>query len=596
MTIFDAINLAGGIALFLYGMSIMGSGLEKIASGKMQTVLQKLISSPVLGVLLGTLITGVLQSSAATIVIVIGLVNSGIMGLSQAVGVIMGANIGTTVTGQIIRMADISGDSFWMQAVNPTTFAPVVAFVGAILYVFFKSPGRRNVGQIMLGFGILFTGMFMMETAVAPLKDSEFFIRVFTALQNPLLGLLAGLAATVAIQSSSASVGILQALSDTGVVTFGNAVPIVLGTHIGTCFTPMLAAIGASKGAKRSAIIHLYFNVISTAFFMIVIYGVKALFGIPFWDALMTKGSIANLHTATSIIATLMLLPFSKLLVRLSELTIPDEKSEDTDAEIPVLDERLFQSPAVAVQQAKAAVETMARNARKNYDVCVPLLFEYREESVTRMNRREAVIDKLEVSISNYLVQITNKSLSVTESRKVNELINYVVEFERIGDYAVNVMERAQEMHDKDIVFSNAAKRELLLVHEALCEILDITYSAFESGDVHVAEKVEPLEETIDSMIESLRERHVERLKRGVCAIESGVIFLEILTNLERISDHCSNIAARIVGSEEDYDHFDAHALRRNMHDGFVPNFNDMLETYRQKYYEPLCDTSQMPC
>lgn len=592
MTIFDAINLAGGIALFLYGMSIMGSGLEKIASGKMQTVLQKLISSPVLGVLLGTLITGVLQSSAATIVIVIGLVNSGIMGLSQAVGVIMGANIGTTVTGQIIRMADISGDSFWMQAINPTTFAPIVAFAGAILYVFFKSPGRRNVGQIMLGFGILFTGMFMMETAVAPLKDSEFFIRVFTALQNPLLGLLAGLAATVAIQSSSASVGILQALSDTGVVTFGNAVPIVLGTHIGTCFTPMLAAIGASKGAKRSAMIHLYFNIISTAFFMVVIYGVKAVFGIPFWDALMTKGSIANLHTATSIIATLLLLPFSKFLVWLSELTIPDEKTEDADAEMPVLDERLFQSPAVAVQQAKAAVETMARNARKNYEMCVPLLFEYSEDAVHRMNRRETVIDKLEVSISNYLVQITNKSLSVTESRKVNELINYVVEFERIGDYAVNVMERAQEMHDKEILFSAGAKKELLLVHEALCEILGITYSAFEGGDVHVAERVEPLEETIDSMIESLRERHVERLKQGVCAIESGVIFLEILTNLERISDHCSNIAARIVGSEEDYDHFDAHALRRNMHDGFVPNFNEMLAAYRQKYYQPLCDLS----
>ena len=428
---------------------------------------------------------------------------------------------------------------------------------------------------------------------MAPLKDSQFFIGVFTALENPLLGLLAGLAATVAIQSSSASVGILQALSDTGVVTFGNAVPIVLGTHIGTCFTPMLAAIGASKGAKRSAVIHLYFNLISTAFFMVVIYGAKALFGIPFWNTLMTKGSIANLHTATSMIATLLLLPFSKWLVRLSELTIPDGKSEEPDVEVPILDERLFQSPAVAVQQAKAAVETMARNAQKNYGACVPLLFDYSVETLHKVNRREAVVDKLEVSISNYLVQLTNKSLSVTENRQVNELINYVVEFERIGDYAINVAERAGEMHDKEIVFSPSAKRELLLVNEALCEILATTYEAFEGGDVRAAERVEPLEETIDAMIESLRERHVERLKRGVCAIESGVIFLEILTNLERISDHCSNIAARLVGSEADYDHFDAHALRRNMHDGFVPDFNEMLAAYREKYYEPLCSVPQ---
>ena len=588
MTIFNVISLLGGIALFLYGMSIMGSGLEKLASGKMQTILQKLTASTLRGVLLGTLITALIQSSAGTIVIVIGLVNSGIMLLPQAVGVIMGANIGTTVTGLIIRMADISGDSLIMQMLKPSTFAPIVAFAGAILFVFFKKPSKRNIGQILMGFGILFTGMLTMETAVAPLKDSAFFIRVFTTLENPLLGILVGLLATVAIQSSSASVGVLQALSSTGVVTFGNAFPIILGTHIGTAFTPLVAAMGASKGAKRSAVIHLYFNVISTAVFMVAMYGFKWLFGIPFWENVMNKGSIANVHTLSSVLATLMLLPFARGLVKLSELTIPDRKGEGGEIEIPILDERLFKSPAVAIQQAKSAVETMARNAKLNYDVAVGVLYTHDEDTLHRIHERESVIDKLEVSISNYLIKATDKELNERESHVVNELINFVVEFERMGDYTINVVERSGEMYDKDITFSDSAKQELSYVDAAIKEIMDITLHAFTDSDVTLAQRVEPLEETIDAMIELLRERHIQRLKDGKCSIDAGVIFLEILTNLERISDHCSNVAARIVGNETDADHFDAHAFRRNMHDGLVLNFNQMQQQYEEKYLLPL--------
>ncbi|MEG2833421.1 MAG: Na/Pi cotransporter family protein, partial [Ruthenibacterium sp.] len=359
MTIFNVISLAGGIALFLYGMSIMGSGLEKVAGGKMEAVLQKLTSSTVRAVLFGALITGVIQSSAGTTVIVIGLVNSGIMQLSQAIGVIMGANIGTTVTGQILRLSDVSGGGLFMELVKPSNLAPIVAFFGAILYVFFKAPKKRNIGQILVGFGLLFTGMTAMTAAVEPLRDSPLFIKLFTSLQNPFLGVLAGALVTVAIQSSSASVGILQALSSTGIVTWGSAIPIILGQNIGTCSTPLMASVGASKAAKRSAMVHLYFNVIGTALFMAAIYGAKAVFKFSWWDATMNMGDIANFHTLFNVVVTVLFIPFTRVLARLAELTIPDKEGDATDIEIPVLDERLFNSPAVAIQQAKSAVETM---------------------------------------------------------------------------------------------------------------------------------------------------------------------------------------------------------------------------------------------
>lgn len=587
-TFFSVCSLAGGIALFLYGMSIMGSGLEKLAGGKMESILQNLTSSVFKSVLLGAVVTGLIQSSAGTTVIVIGLVNSGILLLPQAIGVIMGANIGTTITGQIIRLSDISGDNFWLQLLKPTTFAPVVAFIGAILFVFFKAQKKRNIGSIMVGFGLLFTGMKLMETAVAPLSESETFIRMFTSLQNPLLGILAGALVTVAIQSSSASLGILQALSSTGAVTWGSAIPIILGQNIGTCSTPLMAAIGASKGAKRSAIVHLYFNIIGTVVFISVIYGVKYTVGIPFWNETMNMGDIANFHTLFNVLVTLLFMPFTKLLAKLAEATIRDVPGEDKKLEeMPVLDERLLSSPSVAIQQAKGAVELMARNAEENYAASIPLLFSPSEEKVNIINQRESMVDKLEVYISNYLLKITDKELSEYESHAVTELMYYIVEYERIGDYAINVVDRSGEIFDKEITFSEIAKTELYLLHEAIMEIVAVTYKAFSADDAMVAQHVEPLEQTIDSMIDALRVKHVHRLKDGVCAIESGIIFLEILTNLERVSDHCSNIAARIIGASDD-DHFDAHELRRNMHNGLVENYNDMLASYRGKYLTRL--------
>lgn len=584
MDIFNVISLAGGIALFLYGMSIMGSGLEKLAGGKMEGTLRKLTSSTVMAVISGAVLTGLIQSSAATTVIVIGLVNSGIMQLTQAIGVIMGANIGTTVTGQILRLGDMGDTSIWMKLLKPTTIAPVVAFIGAILYVFFKAPKRRNIGQILIGFGILFTGMASMETAVAPLRESQLFLSLFAKLQNPILGIIAGALVTVAIQSSSASVGILQALSTTGAVTWGSAIPIILGQNIGTCSTPLIASIGASKGAKRAAMVHLYFNLIGTAVFMVVIYIVKYTIGIPFWSEAMNRGDIADFHTLFNVVTTLCFIPFTRWLAKLATATIPDNEDEIRDKEMPILDERLFNSPAVAIQQARSAVEKMATSARANYNESVPLLFSYNQETIAQINAREDIIDRLEYYISNYLVKASDHELSESDSHNASDLFAYITEFERIGDYSINVVERAGEIFDKEIIFSGSAKEELLILNKAISEIVDIAVESFRQNDSHLATEVEPLEETIDSMCEILHTRHIARLKSGTCAIENGVVFLEIITNLERIADHCSNVAARLIGTSSADEEFDAHELRRRLHDGYVKDYNVMLQAYEDKY------------
>ena len=586
MSVFDVIDLAGGVALFLYGMSIMGSGLEKLAGGQMQAVLQKLTANTLRGVLLGTLITGVIQSSCGTIVIVVGLVNRGILDLTQAVGVIMGANIGTTVTGQLIRLADISGDSLLLTLIQPSTFSPVVAFIGAVLFVFFKSPKKRNIGQIMLGFGILFTGMFAMEGAVAPLRESPAFVHLFSTLQNPALGVLAGMAVTVAVQSSSASVGILQALSTTGVVNFGNAIPIILGAHIGTAFTPLVAAMGASKNAKRSAVIHLYFNVISSVVFLALIQLGQGLFGLPFWNSVLNKGSIANINTLTSVLATLCFFPFTALLVRLARLTVRDKPGEELDLSMPVLDERLLQSPAVALQQAKSAVEKMASRAHSNFVKVVGLFDRYDSETAANVTHREELLDKMEVAISDYLIKISDHEVTESEGRAVSELLKFTTEYERIGDYTVNLMECAQQLHDQELAFSSLARQESALLFGAVERVQALSNAAFFNADLSQAEKVEPLEETVDRMCEIVREKHIGRLKAGECSIEPGIVYLDVLTNLERISDHCSNIAARIIGDEAE--DLDAHTRKARLLAGEDPAFNAQLAAYKTEYLVPL--------
>ena len=587
MDITHITSLLGGIALFLYGMSIMGAGLEKLAGGKMQGVLQKLTSSTLKGVIFGTLITAVIQSSAGTVVICVGLVNSGIMTLTQSVGVIMGANIGTTVTGQLIRMADISGDSLWLTLMQPKTFAPVVAFIGCIFYVFIRNAKKKNIGQIMLGFGILFTGMSLMDTGVAPLKESAMFQNLFVSMSNPILGVLVGLVATVIIQSSSASVGILQALSSTGLVTFGSAIPIILGAHIGTAFTPLLTIGGSSKDGKRAAFIHLYFNIIGSIVVMALIYAIQYTIGIPMWYDVMNKSSIANIHSLSSVAAMLLLLPFNGLLVKISCMTVRDSAEEAQELTMPVLDERLYKSPAVALQQAKSAVVKMSRRAARNVSLATPLLLKMDEEVVSAINVREHLIDRMEVEISNYLIKMTDQELGDDESHAVTELLNFVTEYERIGDYAVNIMEKAQELADKEAAFSDHAKSELKILDAALEKILQLTDDAFESSDLQAARQVEPIEEVIDILVERLRDQHIKRLKEGVCSIDTGVVFLDVLNNAERISDHCSNIAARLVGMEAGED-YDSHTLKSMMHHNPSKEYLLAYEECRKEYLVPL--------
>ena len=588
MTIFNVINLAGGIALFLYGMSIMGTGLEKLAGGKMEAVLQRLTSSVWKAVLLGAILTGLIQSSAGTTVICIGLVNSGIFTLSQAIGIIMGANIGTTVTGQLIRLSDISGSGWLLTMLKPSTFSPIVAFVGAVLFVFLKSPKKRNIGQICMGFGILFTGLFTMENAVAPLKDSPLFVRLFTSLQNPFLGVLAGALVTVAIQSSSASVGILQALSSTGVVTWGSAIPIILGQNIGTCSTPLIASMGASTAAKRSAIVHLYFNVIGSAIFLAAVYGLKAAGLFPFWNDVMTKGDIANFHTLFNVVVTLLFMPFTRALAWLAERTIPEKEGEAADLSMPVLDQRLLQSPAVALQQAKNAVEKMASRTHTNFAKTVGLFNRFDADVAANVSHREELLDKMEVSITDYLIRISDQELTESESHAVSEFLKFVGEYERIGDYTVNLMDCARQLSEQEWSFSPTAKKQAALLFEAVDEVQRIASLAFVQTDADLAAQVEPLEETVDRMCDVMREEHIARLKGGECAIEPGLLFLDMLTNAERISDHCSNIAARLIGDETDDP--DVHARKHSLLAGQDAAFNARLNTYEQKYLAPLTE------
>ena len=587
MDITHITSLLGGIALFLYGMSIMGAGLEKLAGGKMQGVLQKLTSSTIKGVIFGTLITGVIQSSAGTVVICVGLVNSGIMTLTQSVGVIMGANIGTTVTGQLIRMADISGESLLLTLIQPKTFAPVVAFVGCIFYVFLRNAKRKNIGQIMLGFGILFTGMSLMDSGVSPLRESAAFQDLFVSMTNPILGILVGVVATVIIQSSSASVGILQALSSTGLVTFGSAIPIILGAHIGTAFTPLLTIGGSSKDGKRTALIHLYFNIIGSVVLLAAIYAVRYTIGIPVWNDVMNKSSIANIHTLSSVAAMILFLPFSRVLSRLAVLTVPDSAEEAQELSMPVLDERLFKSPAVALQQAKNAVVKMSRRAARNVNLAAPLLIKMDEDVVSAINVRENLIDRMEVEVSNYLIKMTDQELGDDESHAVTELLNFVTEYERIGDYAVNIMEKSEELYEKEASFSDHAKEQLKLLTSAMERILDLTNDAFENDDLTLARQVEPLEEVIDIMVEKLRDQHIKRLKDGICSIDTGVVFLDVLNNAERISDHCSNIAARLVGMSEG-DDYDSHTLKSLMHHNPTKDYSLHYEQCCKEYLVPL--------
>ncbi|MCC2258745.1 Na/Pi cotransporter family protein [Intestinimonas aquisgranensis] len=583
MNITDIITLVGAIATFLFGMSTMTDGLEKLSSGRLESILERLTSNVVKGVLLGALVTGLIQSSAATTVMCVGFVNAGIMRLEQTVGIIMGANIGTTVTAQLLRLGDLSSDNLFLAMLNPSVFGPLLAAIGVVFYMFIRGGKKRIIGQIILGLGLLFIGMKTMEGAVSGLQELPEFQALFSAFSNPLLGILVGAAVTALLQSSSASMGILQAVSSTGLVYFNTAIPLIMGQNIGTCVTAILSSIGASRNAKRTAMIHLLFNVIGTAFFLAVLYIGNAFFAFPFWDNVMDMGSIANLHLGFNIGCTLLLLPFHKVLVKIVERLVPG----DTGApEFNLLDERFLFSPSVALEQARSAVISMGEKAREDLRLAVELLTDYDEKKLERLNENEATIDKLENTLDSYLVKLTDRALTDPESALVSELLHTLTNFERIGDYAVNVSEIATTLYQREIAFSDVARKDVDALTTAVEATLDITLECYEKRDHELALHVEPLEEVVDLMEEVLKNRHVERLKTGACTIELGTQFLELTINLERISDHCSNVAMLIVRQTTPTSQHlpDTHAYLKYLHAGGDHDFDTLFANYRAQY------------
>lgn len=568
----------------------MTDGLEKLSSGRLEGILERLTNNVFKGVLLGAAVTGLIQSSAATTVMCVGFVNAGIMKLRQTVGIIMGANIGTTVTAQLLRLGDIASDNFFLSLLNPSSLGPILAAVGILFYMFIPGGKKKTIGQIALGLGLLFIGMKTMELAVSPLQDLPEFQALFSAFTNPFLGILAGALVTALIQSSSASVGILQAVSSTGAVGFSAAFPIIMGQNIGTCITALLSSIGASKNAKRTAALHLLFNVIGTVLFTILLYSGNAVFKFDFWDQVMNRGSIANLHLMFNLACTVVLLPFNHLLVKLAEKLVPGGTES---REYNVLDERFLSSPSVALERGHETVNKMAEYSRENYELAIELLDRYDSKKLERINETEAAIDKMEGLLDSYLVKLTDRALTGEESMRVSELFHTLSDFERIGDYVVNLTESATALHSKGISFSQRAKNELRAMTEAVGDALSLTVACYTANSRSIALQVEPIEEVVDQMQEVLKNRHIERLKKGECTIELGTQFLELLINLERISDHCSNVAMYIIRQTAQHDDLirtDSHAYFHELHHGGNEEFDKQLAASREKYFALIDD------
>ena len=589
MTIFNIVSMGGGVALFLYGMSVMGNGLEKISGGKMEKALERLTGNILLSVALGTVVTAVLQSSSATTVIVVGLVNAGILQLRQAVGVIMGANIGTTVTAQLIRLSDIESSHTVLMFFKPSNLAPLAAMVGIVLFLAAKKSKQREIGQMLVGFGILFAGMFSMEAAVTPLRDSPAFINVLTAMSNPIIGVLAGAIVTAIIQSSSASIGMLQAISATGVLRFSTAFPIIMGQNIGTCITPILSSIGASKNAKRSALVHLYFNIIGTISFLTVAYGLKALIGEPeFWNGTIGRTGIANFHTFFNVLVTILLIPFARLIEKLAFASIKSDGGEEKLKVLEQLDERLLKSPSLALQQCGHMVTKMAAYALQNYHDSISLFSKFDNKLVDQVNENESLIDKMEDKLEHYLIKLSAQPVSANDSRAISTALHMVKDYERISDYCTNLVECAEEMHSNNITFSPQAADELDVLMRAVNDIIQTANQAQVTMSSSLAKKIEPLEETIDAIVEKLKDMHVERLKTGACQVHSGIVFLEILTNLERIADHCSNLGLGIIGSKDERARYESHEYIKRAHEAGDPDYIENYKQYMARYYDAI--------
>lgn len=586
MNIFGFLSLLGGLALFLYGMNVMGGGLEKVSGGKLERILEKLTSNPLKAVLLGAGVTAVIQSSSATTVMLVGFVNSGIMKLSQAIGIIMGANIGTTATSWLLSLTGIESDNFFISMLKPSSFSPILAVIGIILIMSKKSDRRKDVGEILIGFAILMFGMDAMSSAVKPLADVPEFTGILTKFSNPVLGVLVGAVLTAVIQSSSASVGILQALSVTGAFTYGSVIPIIMGQNIGTCVTAMISAVGANKGAKRTAFVHLYFNIIGSVVFLILYSILNAVVHFSFANETVGVAGIAAIHSIFNIFATVVLLPFTKGLEKLAYLTIPVDDSEleqnGEEEELKILDSRFLATPNFAIEQCITVTKQMAELTRDTFILAKNLFAEYSKEAAEKVEQQENLIDKFDDKLGAYLTQLNSQNLAYRESQMVSTLMHSANDFERIADHAVNLMEIARKMNKKEMEFSKKAQKEMEVFGSAVEDILERSVQAFVENDMKLAQSVEPLEEVIDNLNKEVKKRHIKRLRKGKCTIDLGLVLADVAANYERVADHCSNLAVYMIQMEDNS--IEAHEYMNTLTEESREQFQQMQDAYQEKY------------
>ena len=590
MDIFGILSMVGGLALFLYGMHVMGEGLSRASGGRLEKILEKLTSSTIKGVLLGAGVTAVIQSSSATTVMVVGFVNSGIMTLERAVGIIMGANIGTTITSWLLSLSGLQGDNFIIQMLKPSSFSPILAIIGVAMILFSKKDKKKDAGAIMIGFAVLMTGMDTMSAAVKPLANVPEFTNLFLMFENPLLGMIAGAVLTAVIQSSSASVGILQALCVTGAVSYGSALPIIMGQNIGTCVTALISAIGAKKNAKRTAFVHLYFNLIGTVIFMIVFYGLNTFMHFGFLADSANAAGIAMAHTAFNVLATLLWLPFNKVLVKLAKFTVRDVKggeshTEKSLAELGALDDRFLDNPALAMAQCRDVCASMANVTVEALDTAIGQLHTFSEDKVALVIEDEDIIDKYEDRLGTYLVQVAKSEMQIKDSHTLSVLLHSIGDVERISDHAVNIVKAAQEIYDKNLAFSEAAVGELEVFSSAVREVVRLAMEAMQTENYELAKKVEPLEEVIDDIGDEVKLRHIDRLREGRCTIELGFILSDLLTSYKRIADHCSNISVCLIQAENN--EFGRHEYLDALKEEDNKYFKEQFREYKRKYALP---------
>ncbi len=583
MDLFNVLSMVGGLALFLFGMTIMGQGLERCAGSRLKTILQRLTSSPLRGLLLGMGVTAVIQSSSATTVMVVGFVNSGLMSLRQAIGIIMGANVGTTITSWLISLNAIDGSSLIMKLLKPTSFSPILALIGVFLYMSSKNTQKKDVGTILLGFAVLMFGMDTMSSAVSGLKNVPAFTNLLLMFSNPVLGVLAGAALTAIIQSSSASVGILQALASTGQVTFGSAIPIILGQNIGTCVTAMLSSVGTNRNARRAAVVHLYFNLIGTFVFLAAFYILHAVFQFAFVATPIDELGIAYVHTAFNVVCTSVMLPFTRMLEKLAYLTIKEEKDTQAD-QFQLLDVRLMVTPSIAIQRCRTLTMDMAAQARQAMESAMQLPGHFDEETAQAVADSEQVVDTYEDKLGTYLVRLSGERLSAAESHDISKLLHTISDIERISDHSLSIAILARSMEEKQVRFSEAALAELQVISSAVREVLTLTEQCFNTDDPILARQVEPLEQVVDFLSDTLRSRHIQRLQEGACTVDQGLFFTDLLSDYRRVSDHCSNIAAAII--ELQHESYDTHKYLGSLKQG-DEEFSRLYQQFMSRFTLP---------